>query len=191
MKKLPNYMDNPIDTYLVDLFDNHYDFFKKTGHTPNILTTYSLIFGLLSCYFLNIKRIVLFSIFYAISYFFDCADGHFARKYNMTSKFGDIYDHTKDVLVGIIVLYITFKNSSHNITPVTIILLIVFIFLAVFHLSCQENNCDDKFKDKDNESLKLTRSLCKKKENIKWSRFFGTGTFNLFFILLISYINRS
>lgn len=29
MKKFPNYMDNPIDTYLVDLFDNHSDFFKK------------------------------------------------------------------------------------------------------------------------------------------------------------------
>lgn len=191
MKKLPDSMDNPIDVYLVRLFDNHSDFFKKTGHTPNILTTYSLIFGLLSCYFLNIKSIVLFSIFYTISYFFDCADGHFARKYNMTSKFGDIYDHTKDILVGIIILYITFKNSSHNITPVTILLLIVFIFLAVFHLSCQENNCNDEFKDKDNGSLKLTRSLCKKKENIKWSRFFGTGTFNLFFIILIVYINRS
>ena len=190
MKKLPDYMDNPVDTYLVNLFDNHSEFFKKTGHTPNILTTYSLIFGLLSCYFLNIKRIILFSIFYSISYFFDCADGHFARKYSMTSKFGDIYDHTKDILVGLLVLYITFKNSSHNITPFTIVLLIIFIFLAVFHISCQENNCDDKFKDKDNGSLKLVNSLCRKKENIKWSRFFGTGTFNVFFIILIAYINR-
>ena len=191
MKKIPDDIDNPIDNYIIKIFDDYFcDFFKKTGHTPNMLTTYSLITGLLSCYFLNIKQLSLFAIFYSISYFFDCADGHFARKYNMSSKFGDYYDHIKDVSVAALIVVITLKNSRRNITPPIIALIIVMTFLAAFHLSCQENNCD-KFKDDNNHFFKPLKVLCTEKENIKWSRFFGTGSFNIFFILIICFINRN
>jgi phosphatidylglycerophosphate synthase len=191
MKKIPDDIDNPIDNLLVKWFDNNSEFFKNTGHTPNILTTYSLITGLISCYFLNKKKLLLFSIFYAISYFFDCADGSFARKYNMTSDFGDMYDHIKDISVSLLVLYITFKNSRKNITPPIILISLIFLSLCIYHLSCQENNCDEKFKDKNNGFFKPFNSLCKGHvHHIRWTRFFGTGSLNVFFIFIICYINR-
>ena len=32
-----------------------------------------------------------------VGYFFDCMDGHFARKYNMVTEFGDMYDYITDL----------------------------------------------------------------------------------------------
>jgi phosphatidylglycerophosphate synthase len=106
MRKIPCDLENPIDNVLYDLSDWMCPFFYKTGHTPNMITTYSLITGVLSCYFLWKGHILLFGIFYAISFFFDCMDGHFARKYNMTSKFGDMYDHIKDNIVALSILFV-------------------------------------------------------------------------------------
>ena len=190
MKKIPNHMDNPIDNILIDICENLCEFFNKTGHTPNILTTYSLFTGLISCYFLNNRKLLLFSVFYLLSYFFDCADGHYARKYKMTTKFGDMYDHIKDSFILLLVLIISYKNASHNITKPMIFILILFTGLSLFHFSCQENNCDVEFKDKDNDTFKPVMCLCSNRNHIYWSRYFGAGTFVMIFISLVCYINR-
>ena len=50
MKKIPNEIDNPIDNVLIHLSDLLCPLFKRTGHTPNMITTYSLIFGLVSVF---------------------------------------------------------------------------------------------------------------------------------------------
>jgi len=186
MKKIPDEIDNPVDNVLVHIGDMMCPFFKKTGHTPNMLTTYSLITGLLSCYFLYKKQLVLFSVFYSISYFFDCIDGHFARRYKMTSNLGDMYDHTKDALVFFILLFIVYKIG--RITLPVILVFILFSILMILHFSCQEKNCDDEFKDKHNSFIFASKSLCGNKDNIKWTRFFGVGTFNIIFIILICYV---
>lgn len=190
MKKIPDHLDNPIDNFLIHISEKLCPIFKSTNHTPNMITTYSLITGLLSCYFLNKKNLLLFSVFYMISYFFDCFDGHFARKYDMITDFGDMYDHIKDMFIFFLIFMITLKNSRKNINLPIIISIFLFLFLAVFHLSCQENNCDDKFKNKSNGFLYTCQTLCSNKDNIKWSRYFGSGTFILFYIAIICYINK-
>jgi len=189
MKKIPNELDNPIDNVLIEISDRLSPLFKSFNHTPNIITTYSLVTGLISCYFLNKRDVLLFSIFYIISYFFDCFDGHFARKYDMVTDFGDMYDHIKDMLIFFLILYISIKNSRNRINLPIIFTIFLFLFLATFHLSCQEVNCNDKFKDKSNSYLYTIKSLCNNKDNIKWSRYFGTGTFTIVYILIICYIN--
>ena len=99
MKKIPDNIDNPIDNILIKGADAVCPFLYRTGHTPNLITTYSLFTGVLSAYFLTKGCSYLFMIFYALSYFLDCVDGHFARKYDMTTDFGDAYDHFKDFFV--------------------------------------------------------------------------------------------
>ena len=51
-----------------------------------------------------------------MSYFFDCADGLYARTYNMTTQFGDIYDHSTDVIVffGIAITVMQEKEKTNN-----------------------------------------------------------------------------
>jgi len=191
MKKIPDEIDNPLDNILISIVDSLCPFFYKTKHTPNILTTYSLIFGLISCYFLNKKQIVIFGLFYFLSYFFDCFDGHYARKYNMTTKFGDMYDHVKDLSIIILIIYICFKNSKHNINIKIILILLISSVLMTTHLSCQEINCNKEFSGVNNDFIPKSTFLCPNKDNIKWTRFFGCGTFTVLFILVVAYINRN
>ena len=194
MRKIPCDLENPIDNVIYDLSNRLCPFFYKTGHTPNMITTYSLIMGVLSCYFLWKGQVVLFGICYAISYFFDCMDGHFARKYKMTSKFGDMYDHIKDVAVYLILIIVIYTKCSKNINIPLILLFLVFTCLLIINTGCQQKNCtkDDENPD-DSKSLNITRSLCPNKDAIKWTRYFGAGSYTLFLILIISYIcyNRS
>lgn len=190
MKKIPNEIDNPIDNILIEIADRLCPYFYSLNHTANMITTYSLIAGLLSCFFLYKKQLVLFAIWYFISYFFDCFDGHYARKYNMTSDFGDMYDHIKDYLIIIIILYISYLNSKHNMNKYSITFFITILILMSVHISCQEVNCDDNFKDTNNRFILKSTYLCNNKENIIWTRYFGCGTFTVLVISLICWINR-
>ena len=190
MKKIPNEIDNPIDNVLIEIADRLCPYFYSLNHTPNMITTYSLIAGLISCFFLYKKQLPLFAIWYFISYFFDCFDGHYARKYNMTSNFGDMYDHIKDYLIIIIILYISYLKSKHNMNKYSISFFILILILMSVHMSCQELNCDDNFKDVNNTFILKSNYLCTNKDNIKWTRYFGCGTFTILAISLICWINR-
>ena len=194
MRKIPGELENPIDNVLLNLSEWLCPFLYKTGHTPNMITTYSLIMGVLSCYFLWKGQVFLFGICYAMSYFFDCVDGHFARKYHMETEFGDMYDHIKDVSVYIILIIVIYMKCSKNISIPLVILFLVFTYLMTMHMGCQQRNYLDDDEEPDHSKfLNTTRSLCPNKDDIKWTRFFGSGTYNLFLILMISYIcyNRS
>ena len=37
-------------------------------------------------------------------------DGHYSRKYEMTTNIGDIYDHAKDLFVNVVLLYVLIKK---------------------------------------------------------------------------------
>lgn len=191
MKKIPDHLDNPIDNVLISLCETLSPMFKATHHTPNMITTYSLITGLLSCYYLYYGNYILFSVFFALSYFFDCFDGHFARKYNMTSKWGDFYDHTKDVSVFILLLFVLWKRYRDRINAPIIVLFLIFTYLALTQLGCQQKiygTTKAEGAERDHESLDNLKPLCPSENSISWARFFGTGTYNLIIILLVNYI---
>jgi phosphatidylglycerophosphate synthase len=180
-------MDNPFDNLLIELADYLCPFFKKTGHTPNMITTYSLIFGLLSILFLYKGYIWGFAISYIISYFFDCMDGHFARKYKMTSKGGDLYDHIKDISIYILLIIIVYIKYKKVIKISDIIILIVFLFINCVHLGCQQKQQDE---GSDKETLDNFQKLCPDKNIVYYTRFFGLGTFVIISIYLVFIINR-
>ena len=190
MKKIPNEIDNPIDNVLIEGADRLCPVLYQTGHTPNIITTYSLITGLLSAYFLYHGKLWLFVLFYTLSYFFDCVDGHFARKYDMITDFGDAYDHFKDIFVFLIIVYIVFKKCRNRLTFGVFIFVFAFLYLAIFHFSCQQQNCDDKFKGKSDTYTPSFHFMCKDRKNIHWTRYFGMGTFMFVFMMAVVYICR-
>lgn len=84
------YLFNPIsDTLLGPL--------RYIGITPNMVTYFSFIFTLISCYFLIFNN--NYSIlFYFLGYLFDCIDGRMARKYEMTSIYGVMIDQVTDIV---------------------------------------------------------------------------------------------
>ena len=97
MRKIPPKYDNPIDNIFYDFVDPTLPIFHNMNFTPNGITTLGLLFGLAACCSLYNKQFVPFAIMYLISYYLDFMDGAYARKYKMTSEFGDWYDHIKDL----------------------------------------------------------------------------------------------
>jgi phosphatidylglycerophosphate synthase len=74
-------------------------FLMKTKITPNIVTLISLIFGLLSAFFVFKHSIVLSIVFLNISFILDCVDGQLARVKRLESDFGMWLDNISDRIV--------------------------------------------------------------------------------------------
>lgn len=199
--KIDDKYENPIDIIAYKICEYLDPIFYKLNFTPNNITTLSLIFGLLSVYFIlkieksknnNLKfayKTYAF-IFYWLSFLFDCLDGHYARKYKMLSQLGDKYDHYSD-LVKHLLLYIVLisKLSKKYIITFNITLLIVFIGLLV-QTGCQEKKYEEKIGEKESKLksgyLRIFIPLCRNPELItKYSKFFGAGSITLLFSIFI------
>lgn len=188
-------MDNPVDNLFIYFSDKLCPYFRVTNHSPNIITTYSFLLGLLSVYYLFFDNVFMFSFLYLLSYFFDCVDGHYARKYGMVTSFGDKYDHFTDVFVAVILSYVVYSKFYDYISFGVIICLYFSVFMMLIHLGHQQQyyhdiNCGvyDSGDDGD-EFLDNFRVLCVNKNDIYFTRYFGTGSFMVFTICLVFYLH--
>ena len=182
-RKLDSNYGNPIDNVCVDINEVLNPYYKRLNFTPNMLTTCSLLFTILAAYLFVIDYRVWAAFFYMVGYYFDCADGNYARTYKMVSQFGDLYDHITDfikVAIFIVLLYTEYNNKTRFIN--FFIVFSALSFLSMVHLGCQEI-----LYNKKNESmiLSLTKMVCVNPKHIKISRFFGTGTLQLFIALVL------
>lgn len=186
MRKVDRNLDNPIDNLFVDIGDYLMPFFKKTGHTPNMLTTYSFIFGLASVYFLYKDDIFNFGLCFIVGYMFDCWDGYMARTYNMVSPFGDLYDHISDITVGFSLAYVAYNKYKHKLTIPLVIVIGVMTYLMQKHVGCYQKFYIESNK-KEKETIDFVADMCSNKNDIVWTRFFGPGTYNTIFIVGLMY----
>ena len=108
MRKIPSDIESPIDNLVLKFAEGTglMDLFYRLGFTPNILTTIGNIFRASSIYFFISGNGLLFFITAFLGFMFDCFDGHFARQFNMTSNFGDYYDHISDLVYHLIYIYL-------------------------------------------------------------------------------------
>ena len=185
MSKIHSNMENPIDIYLLRICEKVAPTFKKFKFTPNEITVIGTIFGVIGCYFIWKNKPIIAILLLWISYFFDCLDGYYARRYNMCTKLGDYFDHIRDILLHILItslLYMKLKTVQQRCVFISIV--VVFIFLMTMHLGCQEKNSGNK---DFNDSLKVTEVLCPNPDYIKYTRFFGCGTYNIVIIAFLIY----
>ena len=190
MRKIPRELDNPVDNLCIVISEQLSEIFHKFNFSPNQLTTISLLMGLLSLYMYIQGLYLISAVFFFIQYLFDCFDGYYARKYDMVTRFGDYYDHFKDVIIAILIIIpiIINYNSQNNYKKCLPYVLILFFFGSVIHLGCQEVY----YGKNQSETLYHLKQFCPTKhdkasvtEIIKYTRFFGTGTFTLYIIFLI------
>ena len=187
-RKINSDQENPIDDILISLCDPLSDVLRRLFPwlTPNMITTVGMLFGFLTFYFILKHNYVLAFCMFWISYFLDCLDGYYARKYKMMSKFGDFYDHIRDVLVtGSIIILIFIKLQTKPLKATFTVMTLLFLFVFLMHMGCQEKN--SKIKDH-NHSLSPLQNLCKQEEWIHQTKYVGNGTFILIlsiFILLL------
>ncbi len=184
VNKIPEEYENPVDILLLKLVDTQLDFYKSLCLTPNILTTFSLVAGLYSAYMIYTGDFIVGSILYMVAYYFDCADGKFARKFNMTSKFGDYYDHISDVFKLIFTVYALYVTNPTYFGNLIIIAPLLLLLLCI-QMGYQEIIYDKE----DSGSLHALKTLVGKDKNpentIKYTKYFGCGSINLIIAIII------
>jgi phosphatidylglycerophosphate synthase len=192
MRKIEPIYENPIDNFIYKLVEPSSEYFRHHNFTANDITTISLLFGLLSIYFLSKKDFAPFAILYFTSYIFDCLDGYYARKYKIVTKFGDIYDHVKDISIILGICGVIVNKYDHKKIGVFSVLLLAFFLMGMFvHLGYQECIYNEEGNKDETVTLSFTRFSCDKKSDRNmacYTRYLGCGTFVVAFIFLI-YIN--
>lgn len=191
MRKIPKTLENPIDNIIIDDSENISSLFYKYKLTPNFVTSMSNISALIVILFLLNSNYYFASFFVMLAYFFDCLDGHIARKYKQTSKFGDYYDHISDIIKFIAImttLYYINKSKFFKILPI----ICIFLFFSILHLGCQEIYYDTD----ESKTLDFTKKLCpvgflnnEKNVNntLNYTKYFGCGSLNIVLALCIVY----
>ena len=188
--KLPDYYDDPVDIFYkkyIDIINPH---FKAAGMTPNMITTISLVFGLLACYLYYKSYYISAALSYIVSYFFDVMDGYFARIYNMGSVFGSYYDSISDNVVVLLLFILFYKKTSISLPAKLTIILILAIYAVgtAYQMSCQEKYVKQTNEQHASEGLAFLDNVkCSDFENMRYSRFFGTGVSTLVIAVIIGF----
>lgn len=193
-RKLPNHLECPFDILLYTIIEPLSNFFRELNFTPNMLTTISSIFGILSFYFLYKKKEGLFVGSLILYYLFDCLDGYYARKYGMCSKFGDYYDHVKDLIVAVTVLGLVFYRLYKSRKYKAMIALGIGCAMVIVQMSCQEHFTGQNVIHQDHPCHGHTLQLFTMCPPEKWRsllRFFGVGFFIVFLSILVWYTKVS
>jgi hypothetical protein len=189
VNKLSDQYENIFDIYIYKFIDLHLHIYYQLGLTPNMVTTLSLLSGISSAFMIHKKNYKIAGLLFFLGYYFDCVDGKLARKYNMTSKFGDYYDHIADIIKFVLVMYALYKDNNNKFKTfgVVIILLVIMCF---YHLGCQEGVYNGNSIKSESPSLDILKP---NKEssliNIHKTKYFGCGTFYLILSLIIFFWN--
>ena len=192
-KKVCNDHESLIDYVLVEVAKPVSDPLHKLGVTPNMITIMGLIFGLFSIHFLIKKQYILSFVFLWITYWSDCLDGFFARKYNQVTKLGDYLDHFRDMFVsGSITILVLMQLNGVMAKVSAGIIIAIFAVMMCYYIGCQESVTDY---NEHNDCLDFFRHMCgdHPEEEIKYTRHFGCGTFIMvlsIFILVLKIQER-
>jgi phosphatidylglycerophosphate synthase len=195
MRKIPPEIECPIDNILIAASEPVAVTLNKLGFTPNGITTLSLISGVFAVYALKNGCAFLAAILMGISYFFDIVDGYYARKYSMTSTFGDCYDHVKDVIVFSAFVIVLFSRNRHKLPVggwiVVIIILILFVFLSLVYFAAQEKLYDRTAATPTLGWLhKMFTTKEKAEKTLKILRYVGIGTFMIVTLIFTVWIEH-
>ena len=179
-RKICRTIENPIDNILIDFAHFLNPYAKKLGATPNIITSISLLVSLVGIHYILKFDYKTGAILYFLGYFFDCMDGNFARTYNMSTVFGDWYDHISDFIKSILFFYAIYNlplllSSKFLLMGISGILFLI----SLIHLGCQQKHDDSSNKT----VLDYLINFCVNKKHIHISKYFGCGT--LFLITMV------
>lgn len=183
MSQLPPFAECPVDWFIIKICSDIAPIFRATGHTANAITTEGAIASAWGLYSLYNYHLPQFAAGYALGYAFDCLDGHYARRYKMTSKFGEYYEHMKDIATTIGYFGVLFYR--YNVSPGVLVSFFLLGTGLLVHMGHQQ-----KYIESDGSAfLDFLQPLARKVKNIKYTRWFGCGTFMLFSVVAPFYLS--
>lgn len=173
-RKIPRSIENPIDNVLIDLAEMINPALRGMGFTPNALTFCALVTGLVAAYFAWNTRFAWAAVFTFVSYQFDILDGNMARMFDMTTAFGDVFDHASDIIkyIALVAAIAMNPNLPYKFKTFMLVTILIFYAFSIVHMGCQEKAYDKKGVD----SLSLLEPLCPNPSLINVTRWVGVGT---------------
>lgn len=178
-RKISEENENFFDNMIIRTGEYFIDDLHAIGVTPNMITTLSLVTGLLTALLLSYSNYVVASGMFLISYTLDCMDGTMARKFSMESVFGDYYDHISDVTKTLIIFAVLYNNDPQKFMYIAPFF-IMFAMLTFMHFGCQEKHSEHIM----SESLGASKYFCIDKEYISYTKWFGCGTLTLITVII-------
>jgi len=193
--KVHESIEDPLSNIFYNISDKITPMLKYIDITPNQITTIRFSLLLLAVlYCIPRKMYKVASVLYILSYFGDCLDGLYSRKYNMVTQFGDYYDHLADqisMVITIYMLYIT-VNSSHKWI---VDLLVIMVLISMIQIGCQERyiHMMELSTNYTSHSISKITNMCPpsiiSNDDIEYfmeyTRLFGAGTVQLFITIII------
>lgn len=184
--KIPLEYEDTVDNKFCGWSDQLSPHFKKLNFTPNMITTLALFCTIAIIYFILQNKCGIAAGFYLLAYFFDCMDGLYARKYEMTSKYGDYYEHIVDWIRNISVLIMIFYSCSCDSSIVPIVIIIILFILGNIKQAYQDKYYKLRTGRDETESLNFLEKIVAPPDNIedidnglKKLKYVGWGTFTL------------
>ena len=176
-RKLPAYLENPVDNLCLWITRPLRPVFWRAGFTANHITVMSGIFWAVSVIRMQTSSWKRAAVNYAIGYMLDVMDGNYARYYNMTSVYGDILDHSKDIIIISAMNALLLVNG--NIPPTEKAAYFsgtgFLSITSLLYFACQE-----RFYGKPEEGIvfRALDNLHTKNPaaTLRWLRWFGPGT---------------
>lgn len=183
-------MENPFDNIILRFAERVNPTLVALGATPNLLTSFSLIFGIAAAVYIYWGWFVTGAVFFFIAYVFDCMDGNMARAFDMVTRFGDFYDHATDMIQGVcFIAAIAYSPMLYQWKVVLFVMILILYVASMVHIGCQE-----RMYGKSVPSLQMLEYLCPNPhKNIYTTRYFGTGTTVVFivtFIILVALLKH-
>ena len=185
--KLAPELENPFDVFMAMLASPLVDILHSVGVTPNMVTIGSIGFAIASLWCFARGHPVAAIICWSLNYLCDTVDGMHARRNDMSTIIGDALDHDSDCLSYIGLFRVSAWYVWKGASAVPLVLGVVLSLAAVFHMSCQELHVDGQHM----KVAMLDRLFqCKNSASLRWTRWVGVGTANLFFLFMIWYYSR-
>lgn len=123
-------MESPFDSYETFGFSAQAELLVdpayKMGLTPNYVTTLSKVFEGLAFLLILAGYKKLAAISYWFGYDLDCVDGRLARKYNMCSKVGMIYDFVSDMIAHTLIFLAIWCSNGCYFSQFVLIIISVY-----------------------------------------------------------------
>lgn len=193
--KIHHSLEDPVSNILYYISDKIAPILKYIDHTPNQVTTMRfslLLIAVLYCIPHKMYRVG--ATLYMLSYFGDCLDGLYSRKYDMVSNFGDYYDHIADIISMIITMYILY-NTVDDSHQWVIHLIVIMLFLSMLQIGCQERYIDmmNLSSGYTSPSISTSTYMCPKSivpDNdveylMEYTRLFGVGSVQLIITIVM------
>lgn len=197
VNKLPDELENPMESILYRHIDDFLPFYKKIGLTPNGLTTISLLLGLAAVLLIWQNHYILGALLWFVSYYYDCADGKMARRYKMTSPFGDLYDHVSDLLkhtvLAVVFGWKLWLAGKHKRVSLSLMMTLAAVFGLLLLVMASQVGCQEKLSPAADRSptLQLLEHFifmddCQ--QQTRYTRYFSPVTVTLYIIGVVVYI---